>query len=239
MTRNGKLDVSDQDKDYIESIITKVDKARENNDAISHIKLNDLRKLLTLEEAKIIDRILAIDPTTYGFKGPYLGVEPVPAGLMRIEKQPYYFKNEKKFTDVQYVSAPTYQAYREMVAAMESDLGRPLLIESSYRSKAFQAAMFLSILKIYNFNVPRTIKRAAIPGYSEHCTLGKPSIFWPWISRILTAYPARKHRKISRIHGNISGWPLMQININSLCHIQKIIHMVLCMRLGIGGIYRL
>jgi LAS superfamily LD-carboxypeptidase LdcB len=39
---------------------------------------------------------------------------------------------------------------------------------SGYRSPAYQIFVFLWYLKFYKFNFPQTIKRAAIPGYSEH-----------------------------------------------------------------------
>jgi LAS superfamily LD-carboxypeptidase LdcB len=171
-----KFEIDDQNRADIGSIIIKVDEVRQVNDALACIEKESLYDLLTPQETKIVERILAIDPTEYGFKGPYVGTEPVPDDLVRIEKQPYMPDGRQEFTTVQFVPRETHEAYREMAGAMEADLGRPLMIDSGYRSDAYQAILFLQILQSYEFDVQRTAKRVAIPGYSEHLTPSKQAL---------------------------------------------------------------
>jgi hypothetical protein len=161
--------VSNQDKVRIESIITKVDRVKEQNDNIPIVELEYLHTVLSSDEFEIIERVFVINPEIYGFKGPYLGIEPVLASLKKVDKQPYSYKGEMKHTNIQYVPTYTYDSFQKMANAMQNEIGRKLIIDSGYRSNAYQAVVFLSILKICNFDVPSTIKRAAVPGYSEHC----------------------------------------------------------------------
>ena len=171
--QKGLFEVSEQDKARIEAMLAKVDEARQQNEAISCIELEGLRQLLTAPEAAIVEQIFAIDPLLYGFKGPYVGIEPVPKDLVRIAAQPFSYKGQSKHTEVQYMPSLTYRAFRLMADALEADLERPLLIDSSYRSSVFQAITFLDILRQYDFDVPKTAARVAVPGYSEHGTPSK------------------------------------------------------------------
>lgn len=166
----GEFIVSEHDKELIESLLTKVDEARQQNERMTVVAHEDLPSVLSADEIEVIDRVYAIEPAHYGFKGPRLAIEPLPDTLVRVEPQPYQFEGRQYYTNVQFVPEAPYSAFRKLADAMEIQIGRKLLIESSYRSNAFQAITFLSILKINRFDVPKTARRAAIPGYSEHST---------------------------------------------------------------------
>lgn len=166
----GTFELSEQDNAVVQAILAKIDEARQNNDRISTITLAGLCKLLTSEEMAIIHRVVAIDPAHYGVRRPYLGFAAVPKDLVRVEKQPYYCNGTRHYTEVQYLPEGAYAAYRAMADALERDLNRRLLIESSYRSNAYQAVTFLWILELVGYDVPRALRRAATPGYSEHST---------------------------------------------------------------------
>ena len=55
-----------------------------------------------------------------------------------------------------------------MNQAIKKDLKRSLLIISGYRSPAYQMFLFLFFLKGNDWSVEKTLKRVALPGYSEH-----------------------------------------------------------------------
>ena len=162
--------ISEQDKELISSLVIKIHNARQHDERIDVISRDDLSKHLNEGEIEIIDRVFAIDPAIYGFKGPKLKLEPVPDDLVRIAPQPYMYRGKNRLTNVQFIPRNTFKAFSAMAEAMKVETGRKLLIESSYRSNSFQAITFLSILKLYDFDVAKTAKRAAIPGYSEHGT---------------------------------------------------------------------
>jgi LAS superfamily LD-carboxypeptidase LdcB len=166
----SKFNVSKDDEKLIESLLSKVDKAWRHSDLIGVIERTALASILSAEEITIIDRVYNIDPTIYGFYAPRLSTELGANKLIRVAPQRYRYQNKKYYTHTQYVPETPHRAYQAMAVAMKDELKRPLLIESSYRSNPYQAIVFLSILKLHKFDVNKTAKRAAIPGYSEHST---------------------------------------------------------------------
>lgn len=170
MAHTGSLEISIEDRKNIELILTKVHQYRQHDDRVTVMALDLLRSLLTKGEVGLIDRVMGIEPIQYGFKAPQLEIEPIPQDLFRIDRQEYVYEGQKGYTEVQYIPQHTYRAYQTMAQALQKDLDRPLLIESSYRSDAYQVIVFLSILKANDFDVTKTAQRVAIPGYSEHST---------------------------------------------------------------------
>lgn len=169
-TEMAGFNVSEEDKQLIESLLTKIGNARHENERMAVIDYSDLPAILGAREIHLIDRVFAINPKVYGFKGPKLGFEATPDNLVRVGAQPYIYQGEEHHTGIQFIPKEPYDAFCVMGAAMKERIGRTLLIESSYRSPAFQAITFLSILKLYKFDVLKTAQRVAIPGYSEHGT---------------------------------------------------------------------
>ena len=55
-----------------------------------------------------------------------------------------------------------------MMEAMAKDLGKRLLVESGYRSPAYQLYLFLFYLPKHGWSVTETNRFGALPGPSEH-----------------------------------------------------------------------
>ena len=70
--------------------------------------------------------------------------------------------------DPQYLPRNVLNAYQQMMAAMEADLGKRLLVESGYRSPAYQLYLFLYYLPKHDYSVTETNRFVALPGHSEH-----------------------------------------------------------------------
>lgn len=70
--------------------------------------------------------------------------------------------------DPQYLPAQVLAAYERMMAAMDVDLGTRLLIESGYRSPAYQLYLFLFYLPKHDYAIAETNRFVALPGHSEH-----------------------------------------------------------------------
>jgi D-alanyl-D-alanine carboxypeptidase len=60
------------------------------------------------------------------------------------------------------------EAYQRMMAAMQADLGRRLLVESGHRSPAYQLYLFLYYMPKHDWSVKETNRFVALPGHSEH-----------------------------------------------------------------------
>lgn len=126
--------------------------------------LSDLNK----EEKRLIEKVQNLDLKRYGLKIPFLEIKLSSNDLVMIRGQKYKVRNEIHQAPLQLLPREVYQAFKKMNQAVEKDLKRPLLIMSGYRSPAYQMILFLNILKENNWQIERTLKRVALPGYSEH-----------------------------------------------------------------------
>jgi D-alanyl-D-alanine carboxypeptidase len=68
----------------------------------------------------------------------------------------------------QYLPREALEAYERMMAAMQADLGQRLLVESGYRSPAYQLYLFLFYLPKHDHSMTETNRFVALPGHSEH-----------------------------------------------------------------------
>jgi hypothetical protein len=127
-----------------------------------------LFRLLSSDEKLFAKKILKIDPTQYGSKVPYLGISKVPASLVAVKNQKYFYEEKMKKIATQYVPKLVFGAYQELNRALFKETGRKICIESGYRSPAYQLIVFLRYLHFYDFDLKQTIQRSALPGYSEH-----------------------------------------------------------------------
>lgn len=166
----GQLTITSELTQLTKSILTKTRQVTRSDVTASIIERDRLRSFLSYDENAVIDYVYTINPRDYGVLSPYLGLEPVSESMVRVPPQPYLVNGQRKTTRTQHLPAQTLAAFTQLSTALEHDLGHPILISSSYRSDAFQALVFLSMLEHYNFDLRQAITRAAIPGYSEHGT---------------------------------------------------------------------
>lgn len=172
-----KISLSKEEKQLINSILEKIRKEdKKKNKKALLISSREFAKLLNQKERVLIQKILQIDPRQYGFEGRYLGVQTIPKDLVAIRHQKYKLKDKTKTIKTQYLPRHTYLAYKKLNSVLVRDTGRKLLIESGYRSSAYQLITFLWYLRFYKFSFFKTIKRVALPGYSEHCLSRMPAI---------------------------------------------------------------
>lgn len=121
------------------------------------------------EEWEFLNRVLAINPRkSFGFQGHYLGGSQGEESFERIENQWMEKNGRHEKIDPQYLPKKVFQDYEEMMQAMEKDLGKRLLVESGYRSPAYQFYTFLYYLPKHNYSLVETGRWVALPGYSEH-----------------------------------------------------------------------
>lgn len=136
------------------------------------IGFDDLYALLTKPEQAVIKKLLKLKPLDYGFMGEFLGISDVPSDLVRISGQKYIDIDEEKIIGTQFLPKTVFSAYTKLNSAMKADIGEQVLVNSGYRSPAYQIVVFLEILKKNDYDVAETASRVALPGYSQH---GYPS----------------------------------------------------------------
>ncbi len=126
--------------------------------------------LLTFEELyagladdgkNFLDKIRALKPG---------GVFPDPQKtfLARIDGQKLERGGKPVTIDTQYLPTEVYSALRVMLTEMQKDLGKQLLVESGYRSPAYQLYQFVFYMPKHGYSISETNRWVALPGHSEH-----------------------------------------------------------------------
>ncbi len=161
--------ISENEKELVKSLLQKITETK--RDRFSVVNLETIYGFLNKKEIAFLKKLLTLNPHEYGFKGEFFGIDDVPKDLVEIEGQKYEVDTEEGFAEigVRYLPKKVYKAYTKMNDAMFNDIGKKLLIASGYRSSAYQLFLFVWYLNMYEFDIEQTVKRVAMPGYSEHC----------------------------------------------------------------------
>lgn len=127
---------------------------------------------------ELIDRILALNPSDYGFRGDFVPQESVPNNMIELTTPPSNQSGEYKLGGNPYLPSVVHGAFSDMAEGFKKDFpNRRLMVGSGYRSSAFQILTLLYILtKVYDFDLSKTLKRVAMPQYSQHCSASNTAI---------------------------------------------------------------
>ncbi len=129
---------------------------------------DELYAPLTPDERSFLDAFRALKAETLGATSHYFGELPSPPTLAPVGAEPMLKNGISAPLDPQYLPVDVLKAYRQMMAAMEADLGRRLFVESGYRSPAYQLYLFLFYLPKHDYSITETNRFVALPGHSEH-----------------------------------------------------------------------
>lgn len=152
-----------------EVIISILDKVKEAGiEDLRIMKFSDLYSLLDEQEIVFMKGLMSIDPKIHGFKGAYFGIHEADNDLILISGQRLKVKDKTIIISTQYLPKKVFDAYKKLNYAMHSEIKKEVLVESGYRSPAYQAIVFLRNLMAHDFDFQKTISRVALPGYSEH-----------------------------------------------------------------------
>jgi LAS superfamily LD-carboxypeptidase LdcB len=159
----------------VEALLTRLEpliKAREAEATLATLTFAELYAPLNEEEAQLLKAFQDLDAKELNVSIPFRGMATGEEHLIKIEGQRIMDKNapdtELFEIGVQYLPEHAYEKYHAMMDAMEKDIGKRLLIESGYRSSAYQLYLFIFYLKNHDYSIRETVKFVALPGYSEH-----------------------------------------------------------------------
>lgn len=134
------------------------------------LTLDQLKRALPPRQVQIVDTILNLDPSDFGIHIPRFGLESVPRELVAVPEQRYLVDGQHQSLIGRYVPKAVYEAFEQMARAFAHEHpGRQLLVESGYRSPAFQVIVFVQWLALYEYDLAKTIRHASPPAYSQHC----------------------------------------------------------------------
>lgn len=141
----------------------------ETDQMVSARSWQDLFADISLPAKQLARQITEIDPSEYGIKRS--PVQPdSPDNLVAISNQTYRTRDGEHTIPSRLATESSHYAFTAMNRKMYADIDRELVIQSGFRSPAYQLFVFLFQLQENSWNFPRTIKRVALPGNSEHAT---------------------------------------------------------------------
>jgi len=160
---------SKKEKKIGRQIVEKFLKEKRKNQKLPLLSFEKLYKIFNKKEEKaLLKKILKIDPKKYGIKVPFYGIFSIPKDIILIKNQTYKKGRAIKKVDTQYLSKKVYLAFKKMNKTMKKEIGRSLNIISGYRSPAYQLLLFIYFLEKNKWNIKKTLKKVALPGWSEH-----------------------------------------------------------------------
>jgi LAS superfamily LD-carboxypeptidase LdcB len=145
---------------------------REAQSTLATLTFDELYAPLNEKESQFLKGFQELDAKALNVHIPFRGMATGQEPLKKIGGQRVRTINiqngASRELGVQYLPEPVYEKYQDMMAAMQKDTGKRLLIESGYRSSAYQLYLFVFYLKNHEYSIRETVKFVALPGYSEH-----------------------------------------------------------------------
>lgn len=143
--------------------------AKKQDGTANLLTWEELYAPLTEEQRAFLDAFRTLRGADLGATGHYFGEPSTDAQLTAVGPQQVTTKEgSAKPLDPQFLPQPVRDAYQRMMDAMEADIGKRLLVESGYRSPAYQLYLFLFYLPKHGHSITETNRFVALPGHSEH-----------------------------------------------------------------------
>ena len=143
--------------------------AKKQDGTANILTWEQLYEPLSAEQRSFLDAFRALRAETLGATSHYFGEPKTALDLAPVGSQEIRNKDGSlKPLDPQFLPRRAFEAYQRMMAAMQQDLGKHLLVESGYRAPAYQLYLFLYYLPNHDDSIIETNRFVALPGYSEH-----------------------------------------------------------------------
>jgi hypothetical protein len=169
-----RLDVEKLSPGHIEEVknlIAKLEsliKEKDNRGELPELTLQELAAPLNGREKRFLRAFRGLKGPAIGVTIPFRGFSQGKKDLIALRGQKIQSGGDAKELPPQFLSPHVYEAYQNMMAAMEKDIGKRLFVESGYRSSAYQLYLFIYYLSNHDYSIRETAKWVALPGYSEH-----------------------------------------------------------------------
>ncbi len=126
------------------------------------VRLEDLYESLSPDQRRFMEAIRNLDGAD-----PAL---PVASGITwhQVEGQHVTGPSGDQEMGLQLLPPEVWNAFRDMNEAMQTDLGRGLVIGSGYRTPANQLFIFVSYMPYYDYSPRKTLPHVSLPGASDH-----------------------------------------------------------------------
>jgi LAS superfamily LD-carboxypeptidase LdcB len=167
------------DEALLRGFLARLDQLETDRVLTPIITVDRLREFLDDGQRMLVEQVIGLRPSDYGVDTPYAGdLEPVPSDLVTVSGQHYTEHGERRTLGDRYVPRHVFEKYTALNDAFTGEHpGRRLLVQSCYRSPAYQVAVFVSwLVTRYQGDIGQAIRHASPPGYSQHTIASKAAI---------------------------------------------------------------
>jgi hypothetical protein len=167
------------DETLLREFLARLDQLSADQVLTPVITLDRLRENLDDGQRTLVEQVIGLRPGDYGVDTPYAGnLEPVPSDLVLVPGQQYTEHGRRRTLGDKYVPWPVFERYTALDDAFaDENPGRRLLIQSCYRSPAYQVAVFVSwLVTRYHGDIGQAIRHASPPAYSQHTIASQAAI---------------------------------------------------------------
>ncbi|MFZ3009861.1 MAG: M15 family metallopeptidase [Candidatus Microsaccharimonas sp.] len=178
------------DPELVDSIVAKTDQLRDEDAAgVRIMSRRAFASILTKPERRLVKRLYRLSPQCVGIAMDEWTKTPDPdeSEFALIPATVHAIGDTQRVIQAQYVPSVAYDAFRDMQGAMRHD-GLGILSGSSYRSPAYQAGIFLTHIRRFDYSFDEALKTVALPMNSEHSDLVRPAF-----DVIAKSIPAEHH----------------------------------------------
>ena len=171
--------LSKEDTARVKALIKKLEPfihQRDKTKDLARLTFDELYAPLNSQEQAFLKSFQNLKAKDLGVKIPFRQFATGKEDLIVIVKQMVKVRDHQKentkkdYRELapQFLPRNVYAKYKVMADAMRKDLGKRLLIESGYRSSAYQLYLVVYYLQNHKYSMKETVKYVAMPGYSEH-----------------------------------------------------------------------
>ncbi|GIW67600.1 MAG: hypothetical protein KatS3mg096_468 [Candidatus Parcubacteria bacterium] len=125
------------------------------------------------KEKEILRKFLKLKPKN---KLTYFGDVRKNFKFVVLKNEIYYRDGKKIKLYSQYLPFHVYKAFNSMRKTMQKEIKKTIVLESGYRSIGYQLLILIQELINNKFNLEKTLKKIALPGFSEHNDYFKTAI---------------------------------------------------------------
>ncbi|NCC58997.1 MAG: hypothetical protein EOM17_15480, partial [Synergistales bacterium] len=153
----------------VQALVAKLEpfiQAKKEKGELPALTFKELASPLVPDEKRFLKAFRELPAGPVGVRIPFRGFSQGCKNLVRLEGQKIRVRGLEKEIPPQFLSPHIYAAYQFMMQAMQRDIGKRLLVESAYRSSAYQLYLFVYYLSNHDYSIRETAKWVALPGYS-------------------------------------------------------------------------
>jgi LAS superfamily LD-carboxypeptidase LdcB len=133
--------------------------------------LQQARQKLTKDQKMMFDYIYNLDGAKYHARQSLINPKEVKVSLVEIKNQQYKHEDKLITISTRFLPKKVFDAYQKLNKNLYADTNKKLIVNYGYRGFGYQTLFICRFLaNVYGFDLEKTLSRAVLPQYSQHCS---------------------------------------------------------------------